>query len=753
MDQEFHGLMKGQKFGQKYQLEKFLRRGGEAEIWQAIDTETQEIVAIRMLMLKDENDIRDAQRHFAAEVQILQQLARHPHIISLLDSGWDHGLPYLVMPYIPDGSLATLLADLKRRGQQLPFEDAVLYIQQTLDALIYVHRYGIIHRDVKPANLLRGEHGILLNDWGIAFQADVTFPLTRANIGTLPYLAPEQERGTPVFESDQYAMAVTGCEIITGHVLSNGGDEDLQRSYPHIAKVFKQAWDLDATRRFASMQAFAKAFQNAVRAERLSGSTHSMSDPLSSPSRIRGSARPKQLHARWLIGAAIVLLLGASVLGAYAWLRPMPTTILCLETDLPETGPGSPTAQGISRGVQVALAQQTNPFINGYKGYRIIQNDMDDSSGQQGEGPDPIAGVRNIQTLFQQPQTNCPNPIAIIGPADSTVAAAEIPVAAMHHILLLSPSATAPCLTQVNYSGPNCSYLDMHPPTYPNTFGRLPITDNNQGSIIANFLLDHFNVHNLVIVEDEEIYGIQITQAVMRQLQEGGGSPIREIDCVKSPHDFSINPSCSLNKAFSTDDVTVLATHIAHLQPQPDAIFFAGLPANGAVQLRLQLGVMGLNRVPFVGGDAFVNQAGTFFTRPNFDATNMYATFPAPDPSTFLSGTPAEMRFYSQYQKMFGFSPVPYSAYGYDAANIILQAIKNMLDAGQSITPANVAQAVLDNDSEENDFISLTGNSIHFNQDGDNIGPQSYTIYQAEQKKPLDTWDWHPYSTQSIEST
>ncbi|MGH2509961.1 MAG: serine/threonine-protein kinase, partial [Ktedonobacteraceae bacterium] len=251
---------KDQKFG-KYTLKECLGNGGEAEVWKAIDTATQETVAIRILRkLKDTEDI---QRHFEAEVQKLQLLARHDHIIALWDSGWEHGLPYLVMPYIPDGSLARWLEDFNSKDQRIPFSEALIYIKQTIDALVYVHAHNIIHRDVKPSNLLRGEHGILLNDWGIALNAEAPDPLTRANIGSPPYRPPEQEQGHPVPASDQYAMAVTSCELITGKRPKSGGHDILQTLHPQIAKVLSRAWDPDPTKRFHSMQDFSGALNNA----------------------------------------------------------------------------------------------------------------------------------------------------------------------------------------------------------------------------------------------------------------------------------------------------------------------------------------------------------------------------------------------------------------------------------------------------------------------------------------------------------
>lgn len=753
---------KDQKFG-KYKLVELLGWGGEAEVWQAVNSSTQEIVAIRIITALDNTE--DVRKHFDAEVQKLQELAHHPHIISLWDSGWDHGLPYLIMPFISNGSLAELLKERNDRDQLLPFNEAITYIKDTIDALIHVHAQNIIHRDVKPGNLLLGGKGILLNDWGIALDADTTRPLTRAAIGTPAYRPPEQEQGNPIFASDQYAMAITGCEILTGKRLNNGGREPLQRLYPQIAKVFIRASNADPSKRFPSMKDFSSAFNNAVVEEVLSGRTQPSSNdsPIFS---LRGGPRPprsKPSLFHWLMAGTIVLVLAASVLVALTLFHPAsssatnhaitanPSTILCLATDLPENGTEMASGQGINRGVQLALDQSTDPFITGYKGYHFAPLDtMDDSSENQGEAPDPTVGVENIQGLFPQ-SASCPNPIAIIGPVDSSQAIGEISVAAENHILLLSPSSTAPCLTQKNYAAPpTCIYNIMHPQGFVNTFGRLPDTDINQGDLLADFLLNPpaqggLGAHNIVIVEDEEIYGSQVAQAAIDRFAQRGVTPL-ETDCVKPAAEFSVDPSCTFNpnaKPFSLEQVATLAAQIK--SKNPDAIFFAGRNDRGASLLRQQLG----NQIPFVGGSALVNEADRFFGALKSDAANMYATLPTLDPSTFSSGTSDEATFYSQYLSKFNSAPVAYSANGYDAANIIIQTIKNMIDEGQPITSANVAAAVLKNDLGKDDFVSITGDKIHFNQDGDNIGSHVYTLYQSKQQ-PQGSWEWNPIATQTV---
>jgi branched-chain amino acid transport system substrate-binding protein len=450
-----------------------------------------------------------------------------------------------------------------------------------------------------------------------------------------------------------------------------------------------------------------------------------------------------------LLTVAAIFCVAISSIFFYIIKTNTPPTTLCLATDLPMSGPVETTGLDIRNGVELAVIQ--SPLSKTYHGYDLKKFYMDNSSQQQGGGPDPATGVKNIQNLFQQ--TSCSNPIAIIGPYDSSVAAAEIPLAAQNHILLLSPANAASCLTQKNFSEPHsCNYDSIHPQGFSNTYARLPGADTVQGSMIANFLLASPNSKNpeqgglgaqkIVIVGDEEIYGTQLSQMVIQELKHNGVKPIG-IDCVKPPQEYSKNPSCSLNpgtNAFSTDNIAALATKIR--DEQPDAIFFGGRPDRGASLLRKQLGELGLDQVPFVGPSALVTNKDAFFKTIGSHATNVYATFPVADPSTFTSGTATT--FSKEYQKLFGKYPGTYSANGYDAANIILQAIKDLIDAGKPVTRENVAQAVL-----SGNFTGVAGNNIHFDQNGDNIGQRVYTIYQSQQDSQ-GAWDFKVYAQRVV---
>ena len=148
---------------------------------------------------------------FDAEVRSLIHLD-HPHVVRVLDAGAFHSAPYVVLQYLGGGSLATRLAGAPDR--RLRAEDLLPWLRDAAAALDFMHAQGIVHRDVKPENLLRDEAGtVYLADFGIAKAlGGQTGTLTQSgwSPGTPAYMAPEQALGEPVTgASDQYALAVT----------------------------------------------------------------------------------------------------------------------------------------------------------------------------------------------------------------------------------------------------------------------------------------------------------------------------------------------------------------------------------------------------------------------------------------------------------------------------------------------------------------------------------------------------------------
>ncbi len=202
----------------RYRLLQKIGSGGMATVYKAHDTVRNRIVAIKLLSPAMAQNAQFSQR-FRREARVVMQL-KHPNIMPVLDVGEQDGYAYIVMPYIRSGSLAERL----QKGPLSPQEGARL-VAQIAGALDYAHRQGVIHRDVKPSNILIDEKGnALLADFGLAHIQDTTMSLTgSALIGTPTYISPEQVRGEQVdARSDQYSLGIVLYQLITMKVPFEG---------------------------------------------------------------------------------------------------------------------------------------------------------------------------------------------------------------------------------------------------------------------------------------------------------------------------------------------------------------------------------------------------------------------------------------------------------------------------------------------------------------------------------------------------
>jgi serine/threonine protein kinase len=268
----------GRQFGQ-YRLTRLLGRGGFADVYlgEQIYLESQAAIKVLSAPLAPE-----ASSGFLNEARTLVRLA-HPRIIRLLDYGVQEQMPFLVMEYAPGGTLR----ERHPGGQRLPLPTVVEYVKQVAEALQYAHDERLIHRNVKPANLLLGRHDeVLLSDFGIALLAHSTrSQRTEEIVGTISYMAPEQIQGKPCQASDQYALGVSiyqwlsgtrpfsgsFVEVAAGHCLAEPPSLQAARlGIPGaIEAVVLRALAKRPEQRFTNVQAFAAAFeQAATRAQR-----------------------------------------------------------------------------------------------------------------------------------------------------------------------------------------------------------------------------------------------------------------------------------------------------------------------------------------------------------------------------------------------------------------------------------------------------------------------------------------------------
>jgi serine/threonine protein kinase len=257
-----------------YRLLQLLGKGGFAEVYLGKHGYLQSYAALKVLQMSLSE--KEARR-FQTEAQTLVRLT-HPHIVRVLDFFVEQGMPVLVMDYAPGGTLRQRHSS----GSRLSLTTVVDYVGQISQALQYAHSHGIIHRDVKPENILFGtHHRLLLGDFGLALLSPTPQLFsTRELAGTLPYMAPEQLRGKPSFASDQYALAVMVYEWLCGECPFTGSywevihqqvsvmPRPLREHRPDLAEeveaVVLKALAKDPTERFGNVQAFAEALEQTV---------------------------------------------------------------------------------------------------------------------------------------------------------------------------------------------------------------------------------------------------------------------------------------------------------------------------------------------------------------------------------------------------------------------------------------------------------------------------------------------------------
>lgn len=199
-----------------YRLLHGIGHGGMAEVYLAEDHRLDRQVAIKVLpaALALQENFR---ARFEREARAAARL-QHPHILPIYDYGQQDNFTYLVMPYITDGSLAQAINNA--RGL-VPLNKVVQWTEEMGSALQYAHNQGIIHRDVKPGNMLMGpgEH-LLLSDFGIAKVVDSNTALTHtgASVGSPEYMSPEQATGEADYRSDIYSLGIVIYKMLTGQV-------------------------------------------------------------------------------------------------------------------------------------------------------------------------------------------------------------------------------------------------------------------------------------------------------------------------------------------------------------------------------------------------------------------------------------------------------------------------------------------------------------------------------------------------------
>jgi eukaryotic-like serine/threonine-protein kinase len=262
----------GDLIADRYELEELVGSGGMSTVFRARDLQLDRLVAIKILHERYVEDPEYVER-FRREARAVAKLS-HPNIVTVIDRGDDSGRQYIVFEHVEGENLKELVT---RTGRMSPRRALELVIP-VADGLAFAHEHGLVHRDVKPQNVLLSSEGeVKVTDFGIARSLDVEHGVTQTGtvLGTSEYLAPEQASGEPVSPAtDEYSLGVVLWELLTGEVPFTGENfvavalrhvneppprlldrrPDLP---PRLAAAVERALAKDPAHRFPSMSALA----------------------------------------------------------------------------------------------------------------------------------------------------------------------------------------------------------------------------------------------------------------------------------------------------------------------------------------------------------------------------------------------------------------------------------------------------------------------------------------------------------------
>ncbi len=381
----------GTQIGGRYRLDEVIGRGGMSTVYKAFDTVLERPVAIKLMHREIATDSDHLER-FRREARAVAQL-NHPHVVSVIDAGEEplddgEGTPYIVLEYVDGETLKSVI----RRGGPLAIPQALAYAIEIARALGAAHEHQIVHRDVKPQNILIDpEGGAKITDFGIARSlSEEGLTLAGRVLGTTDYVSPEQALGQAVTpQSDLYSLGIVLYEMLTGDVPFHGETPvavamkhvreevpDVQARRPEIsaatASVIDRALAKDLSRRYPDAAAMIADLENvlAIEASRTGQTTGEVTTVLRT---LRGRARrrlPWRMRhpARWL---ALLALVGAIV-----------AVVLLLAANRAQRGTGAPPGASSKSGlVAVSLAASAandyNPFGTGPENRDQISNVVD----------------------------------------------------------------------------------------------------------------------------------------------------------------------------------------------------------------------------------------------------------------------------------------------------------------------------------------------------------------------------------------
>lgn len=343
----------------RYKIKSEIGRGGMATVYLAHDPSSNREVAIKVLPREMMHNLMFRAR-FKRELKLVASL-EHPAIVPIYDVGEDElNQPYFVMRYMPGGSLAEWI-----HKKPLALDDAALIIEQLAGGLDYAHRKGIIHRDIKPDNVLfDANNHPYLTDFGIAKLTESSISVTGDPMGSPAYVSPEQAQGKEVdARTDIYGLGIMIYEMLTGQKPYQGDSVvsaavshitqpvpdilSLKPDFkPEVSKVIKTAMAKDRDQRYSSALELATAFSRAVFGEDYTVPKFAAIAPDRQPP---PPAPARRMTGWWIVGGALVLVALFGWLGFNGGLpfltAPTPTVTTAVLQAFTATPTSSPTAE------------------------------------------------------------------------------------------------------------------------------------------------------------------------------------------------------------------------------------------------------------------------------------------------------------------------------------------------------------------------------------------------------------------------
>ena len=676
-----------------YRLRRRIGRGGFAVVYEAEQLSLGRAVAVKMLNPEQATE-RDLHR-FDRERLLLSDLSRHRHVVDVIDAGATaHGQPFIVMRLYRRGSLAQTLLD---SGPLSP-RDVVSVVGKLAGALQAAHNLGVIHRDVKPENVLIADDGEpALADFGISVLAgpDRT---TTSNFFSMGHVAPEVlTRDEYGVASDVYSLASTVFQLLTGRTAFDGPNQFAQMRAiaedpvppigrpdvpPGVEAVVRRGLAKEPRDRYPSAMACAEALDVAWRTAEptaavaglhgFPGAPAPPPDYWAPPPPVTPSAeppldatiaasplsgRPPRRPRRAVLGAAALVVAVPAVLGAtYAFDVPPGST---LWSGAVAGSPGVVLASDLSRQgypegdnpTNLALELYLSSIGNTAGKYRVTLKPYDVATARFTRWDETACRTVAKQHLAR------PEEVGVIGPYNTGCAQIMMPIldaAPGGPLVMVSNGATHPGLTMTWDAGEPAKYY----PSGRRNFARVVTTDDVQAGAVATFAKRDLKVTKVFALDDGGYYGKSVTRGFVAAAKQSGIDVVGQGRWDRSAKDYR-------------------ALFVKVKASGADAVFLGGAVANNGLQvIKDKVAVLGDNAaVELLAPDGFTGEPKLAALA---EADGMYLTFPGLSPTSIRVRGGAGSDFLNRYQKKFGHAPDdPYTIYAVAAAQVLVEAIKN----------------------------------------------------------------------------